>query len=419
MPSRTISSRNTSRTDGSLNLDVQRKRAKTLLKQLRAGQAPEALRQLQQLGLPGPDYQLADAQWLTARELGFASWPKLKAHSDAIAFAARHPSFAADGEDAVVHWRCGNDIEHSLRIAGFKGAFRMLADPLVMGPVCERPADVFQEQRSQYIHQAFGIPLADTRRRTATEYAALETIDSHSRLVLWCEADAYDQLFLVCLLAHLKQMPQRLELIETRQVPGVERFIGIGQLAPDVLAWLWPQRRVLDESAWLLARQAWSAYCSADPQAWAALAHRPTPALPLLAPALLRQLHELPHLRDGLSLSERLLLSIVAEQGQITAGRAYAELMLKREPLPYLTDLMVHVLLRPLIDAPTPLLLEDQGEPWAQRNLRLTALGQRVLAGEAYWLDEGAPERWVGGVHLLSGVGHWAVDEAGWPRWRA
>ncbi|VFT36248.1 Uncharacterised protein [Pseudomonas aeruginosa] len=30
----------------------------------------------------------------------------------------------------------------------------------------------------------------------------------------------------------------RLELVEIDRVPGVERFVGIGQLAPELLAWL-------------------------------------------------------------------------------------------------------------------------------------------------------------------------------------
>ncbi|TDV60836.1 hypothetical protein EC915_11081 [Pseudomonas sp. LP_7_YM] len=82
---------NTSRHHGLLDLPSLRKRAKRLLKALKNNEADEARAQLQALGLPGPDYRLADAQWLLAREMGFASWPKLISHVDSIAFAARHP----------------------------------------------------------------------------------------------------------------------------------------------------------------------------------------------------------------------------------------------------------------------------------------------------------------------------------------
>ncbi|MFY9859934.1 MAG: hypothetical protein WAK80_05180, partial [Candidatus Cybelea sp.] len=35
--------------------------------------------------------------------------------------------------------------------------------------------------------------------------------------------------------------------------------------------------------------------------------------------------------------------------------------------------------------------------------IALTALGRRVLAGDADWLEEHAIDRWIGGVHLVSG----------------
>ncbi|MET3053102.1 DUF1835 domain-containing protein [Pseudomonas alkylphenolica] len=392
--------------DGRINLEQQRKRAKELLQRLRADAQPAP--------------RLADAQRLIARDLGFASWPKLKAHIDAIDFAARHPQFVADDEARTRHWRCGNDISHSLRLAGFSGAFHMLSDPLCMGPVRDLPSDHYYTLRSDYISQAYGLDRAQVLHRMVDEYRQLPLLGDCPRAVLWCEADAYDQLFLIRLLANLERLPPRLELIQIDRMPGVQRFIGIGQLAPDVLAWLWPQRQTVSETMVQLARQAWSAYCAPSPEAWAQLAHRQDLVLPLLAPALLRQLQELPGLSDGLSLSERLSLQIIAELGEVPFGRVFAELMAKREPLPYLGDMMFHALLRPLIDAPTPLITETQPElEWPKRTLKLTALAERVLAGEAYWLDQSAPERWVGGVRLLAGQGHWALDKNLWPVWRA
>ncbi|MCP6082943.1 hypothetical protein NL341_28485, partial [Klebsiella pneumoniae] len=70
-----------------------------------------------------PSATLAQAQWQLAKQLGFASWPKLKAHIDAPDFAARHQGFEASDEARTRHWRCGNDIAHSLQVAGFKGRF--------------------------------------------------------------------------------------------------------------------------------------------------------------------------------------------------------------------------------------------------------------------------------------------------------
>lgn len=404
---------NASRQHGLLDLPALRKHAKRLLKALKNNEADDARTQLRAMGLPGPYYRLADTQWLVAREAGFASWPKLIAHADAVAFAARHPDFAATGEAQVQHWRCGNDIERSLRVAGFAGSFQMFDDPMVMGPVPALPDDEYWAVRAAFAEQAFGLSPRDAEQRQAMQRDALARLNADSELVLWCEGDAYDQLFLVRLLASLPSVPRRLELIEINRVPGVERFIGIGQLAPDVLAWLWPQRRAIGEEALALARQVWAAYTAPDPSRWAELAAQHHSALPLLGPALARQLQELPGAEDGLSLTQRLILRILAEKGEMPAGKVFGHLMLNYEPLPYLGDMMFHALLRPLIDAPQPLLHEQPGSEWPRRLVRLTAQGERVVREELNWLDLDPAERWVGGVRIVADRSPWVVSAEG------
>lgn len=396
-----------SSTNGRINLEQQRKRAKELLLRLKSADTAAAP-------------TLSDAQWLIAKELGFPSWPKLKAHVDAVDFAARHPGFEASDEARTTHWRCGNDITHGLSVAGFKGRFRMLIDPLCMGPVRDLPAEQYQAVRSRYISQVFAMDEAEVSRRHADEYKHLEQLGSAGHSVLWCEADAYDQLFLIRALAGLERLPEKLELIEVDRIPGVQRFIGIGQLAPEVLAWLWPQRRRVDEEMLQLARLAWLAYCDSSPVKLAELARESHTSLPFLAQALRRQLQELPGVRDGLSLTERLSLHYVDEAGPVPFGRVFAELMGKREPLPYLGDMMFHALMRPLIDGDNPLLTESETQlPWPQRLLALTALGRQVLNGKAYWPDHATQERWIGGTCIRPGKPHWMIDEHLAPAWRS
>jgi len=268
-----------SRHDGKINLEQQRKRAKALLKQLQNGGALNQEERLAKAGVLSNPRRLSDAQWLIARDLGFANWPKLKSHVDAITFAARHPGFDTDDETHSVHWRCGNDIAHTLRVAGFKGEFRMFTDPLCMGPVPDLPPLELQAVRNNYICHVFGMNEAESRQRLALE--------------------------------------------------------------------------------------------------------------------------------------------IIREAGPIPFGRVFAELMAKREPLPYLGDLMFQALLRPLIDAPAPLITEAESQRhWPERALALTPLGRQVLAGAIYWPDKGGLERWVGGVRIKSGHPHWAIDEDLHPVWR-
>lgn len=403
----------TSRHHGLLDVSSLRKHAKRLLKDLKNNEAEDVRSQLHALGLHGPDYRLADVQWLVARESGFASWPKLIAHADSVAFAARHPNFADANEATVQHWRCGNDIERSLRVAGFSGSFHMFDDPMAMGPVPALPDDDYWSVRAAFAERAFGLAASDIQQRQAIQRKALAQLNADSELVLWCEGDAYDQLFLIRLLASLPVLPRRLELIEINRVPGVDRFIGIGQLAPDLLAWLWPQRRPLGENALALARKAWNAYTASDPSDWAQLAKQRHVTLPLLGPALARQLQELPGAEDGLSMTERLVLRVLAEQGELPAGKVYGQLMMRYEPLPYLGDQMFHALLRPLINTPHPLVDEQPGREWQKRLVRLTPLGEQALLERVNWLDCNPEERWVGGVRIVADQSPWVVSGDG------
>ncbi len=404
--------------DGRINLEQQRKRAKELLRLMRTGSSPAHF-VMPAKRVASTPLTLSDAQWSIARQLGFSSWPRLKAHVDAVEFAARHPDFDASDEAQTRHWRCGSDIAHNLKLAGFNGRFHMLTDPMCMGPVQDLPYERYRQVRCDFISQAFAIPVADAARRMDDEYADLAQLGKAGHSVLWCEADAYDQLFLIRALAGITQLEGKLELVEVDRIPGVSRFIGIGQLAPDLLAWLWPQRRPLDQDALELARHAWGAYCAPSPVALAELARHPQAALPLLAPALRRQLQELPGTEDGLSLTERLAVQIIAEQGPTLFAHVFAELMNSRDPLPALGDMMFHALMRPLIDGLSPLLRESDPQlAWPKRTLTLTTLGHQILRGTAYWPDHASHARWVGGVCIQPGQPHWTINADGSLHWR-
>ncbi|MCW2473596.1 MULTISPECIES: DUF1835 domain-containing protein [unclassified Symbiopectobacterium] len=404
--------------NGHISLVQQRKRAKELLQRIKAGLEPEKLALLHRLN-PTSNVTLASAQWLIARDVGFDSWPKLKAHVDAIAFARRHPHFAADDESKTQHWRCGNDIEHSLRLAGFRGTFHSYTDPLAMGPVQDIPFADYRTARCTYIQQAFQLDADDVMRRFDEEQAQWQRLPDAEHAVLWCEADPYDQLFLIRTLSTLEKQPQKLELIAVDDIPGVKRFIGLGQLSPDVLAWLWTQRQTVPADALTLARLAWSAWCAPSPVALFTLTQREHATLPYLSRSLRRLLQELPGINDGLSLTERLSLQYIAQSGPVSLRKVFRELIGQRDPLPYMGDMMFYSAIRPLILGPNPLLrINTAADTEALQTVELTPLGNDMLNGNAYWLDVAPQSRWVGGVCLTPREGHWAVDNNGRPVWR-
>src|SRR4051794_29959811 len=68
----------------SLNLLQLKHQAKDFLKLLEAGDPDAIARFERQRDAPRPEYRLSDAQLTIAREYGFSSWPRLKAHIEEI-----------------------------------------------------------------------------------------------------------------------------------------------------------------------------------------------------------------------------------------------------------------------------------------------------------------------------------------------
>ncbi|WP_136068666.1 DUF1835 domain-containing protein [Modicisalibacter radicis] len=388
---------------GRFNLEQQRKRAKELLKAARADDSGALARILRYIPPRESPLQLADAQFVIARECGFPGWRKLKAHIESLDAARRLANERGDHDRATLHIRCGSDIQHSLRTAGFEGDFLEFSDPFCLGPLHDLPPVELVRMRARFLAGVSGMTERDARARLHESYHVLNDLDRYERIVLWFEHDSYDQLLLAYLLHRLRLDPPRagVELVAVESIPGVERFIGIGQLAPDLLAWLWRQRRPVEASLLALGARAWAALTADTPEPLKALVATGTPALPMMERALARHLQELPAPDTGLSLTERLTLEIVRDHGPLPVGKTFAYLMREYEPLPYLGDLMFWWLLQPLIVAPRPALaISEAHEEWPHRRLGLTGLGHDILAGSRHWLDYAPGGRWVGGIRI-------------------
>ena len=182
----------------------------------------------------------------------------------------------------TLHLRCGSDIRETLQQGGFRGVFHEHSYPYLIAPVRE---DLnFDEQ-------------------------ALIASSKYERVVIWSEADCYDQLVLLRLLAHYALHPRpHTGAHQRRDFPGEARFIGLGQLPPEALRMLWATRKQAGPEVLVLGLGAWRALASPDPTALAAIMRSGTPALPLLAPALHRHLRELPSTVNGLSFTQELAL---------------------------------------------------------------------------------------------------------------
>ena len=395
-----------------LNLEQQRKRAKDLLRAVRAAD-PAALRRWQTVDPRAQTARLSEAQLIIARELGLPSWPRLKAHIAAMDAARERMASAPDAGLTTLHIRCGSDIKRVLAAGGFTGDFLEYSDPFCQGPVMES-AD-WLHQRAAFLGRDYAQGVeqiaAGLEQAEATLHAAADT---HERVVLWFEHDSYDQLILArCLACFADRSPKRLELISVDHFPGAMRFIGLGQLPPEALRLLWETRRPVSHPQLAAGRLVWRALRAADPSGLVAIARNGTPALPQMAIAVRRHCQELPWTTDGLGLTERLVLQMLSEQpGRI--GRMFHTLMHEREPLPWLGDLMFGSIVQAMKRVRQPVftsLIDEPSGPWWREMLTITPLGRAVLAGTVDWLSLHPPERWVGGVRVSPEEPCWRWDD--------
>jgi hypothetical protein len=406
-----------------LNLEQQRKRAKDLLRAVRAGDAAARRRVADAVALPAPDpltFKLADAQFAIARELGFRTWRDLRTHVTAQAAARAaitQPGPAVDADMPTLHVRCGSDIQAELAAARFSGDFLALWDPFPVGPVTDAPDWLAQRARFHadtgsaggVDYHAFLAELTDADRRLAA------SADSHARVVIWTEHDSHDQLSLIrCLAQYARTRPPRvLELISVDHFPGSRRFIGLGQLPPEAMRLLWNRRDVIDAERLSVGGAAWAALTSADPRALATIARTGTPTLTHLGPALHRHLQELPSLVNGLSLTQALLLQVLARE-PASVGDLWRISQGELEPMPFLGDTMFLHILSEMARVHPPVYersVLDPERPFGDR-LAITKTGREVLRGATDWLSLQPPLRWLGGVRIDPSTPNWRWDEA-------
>jgi len=405
-----------------LHLEHQRKRAKGLLRALRAGDSAARGRLADALAPRAPDaaaVKLTDAQFAIARELGFGSWRDLRAHVIAQAaareaIAQRGP--AIDADMPSLHIRCGSDIKGELEAARFSGDFLEVWDPFPVGPVTDAPDWIAQRARfhadTDAVPDDYDLFLAEL---TAADGRLAASAERYERVVIWTEHDSHDQLSLIRCLAHYARTrpPRVLELISVNHFPGSRRFIGLGQLPPEAMWLLWRRREVIDAERLSVGASAWAALTSDDPRALAAIVRTRTPALPHLAPALHRHLQELPSSVNGLSLTQSLLLQILSRQSA-TVGDMWRILQAELEPLPFLGDTMfLHILdemgrAKPTVYERSAL---DPDRPFNDR-LTITQTGREVLRGVTDWLSMQPPVRWLGGMRIDPSTPNWRWDEA-------
>lgn len=289
----------------------------------------------------------------------------------------------------ALHITNGDGALYLLKKAGILGTHLAWRDALNEGPV---PAGLSLEEtsavRAQFLAlRGYGNPIRlihEFQRRDAQ----LRRASEFNEVVLWFEHDLYDQLQILQALTALEELD-----LEPGRISVVQSDHYLASMTVDEIFPLLPKRRTATAAIFKSARRTWERFTSASPSDLYAAAGEDAIGLPFLRASLQRLCEEYPWKRDGLSRSERQALYAVA-QGPARLEELFSRAQLREEAF-FLGDRAFAKILDDLSTGSGALIEREDGI------LVPTALGRRVLAGDADWLEEHPMDRWIGGVHLV------------------
>jgi len=334
---------------------------------------------------------------------------------------------AAIGAARVLHVANGTAMTTTIEAAGIPGSRSIWADPLYDGPVPGGITDSeLLEVRRRHLAEPGELtwsswggnnPALDPVNDMRAWRAAVERHGSYDELILWFEHDLFDQLNLIQLLTWIrKHVPasKPVSLISVDSFPGRPDFKGLGELTPRELVTLLDARQRVSGPQYDLAQRAWDAFRASTPEAFDAIRHENTAALPYLAASITRFLQEYPWTIDGLSRTERRLLELASGDG-ITLSHAFPR-MHAGERAYYVTDGTVAELAETLARTSPALVTLQMSKADDRRSLRghvtVTDAGRAVLSGERDRVATCGIDRWLGGVHLRTNGPLWRWDDA-------
>ena len=291
-----------------------------------------------------------------------------------------------------LHITNGDAVLYLFKKAGIVGTQLAWRDALHEGPVpCAISLAELSRMRAQYAaSRGYGNAIKLFHEFEARD-AVIARAAAFEETVLWFEHDLYDQLQILQILVILDALD-----LEPGKISIIQSDAYLGSLTADELSALYPRRKTVTNGIISAAKRGWEAFTASDPGALLAHTHIDFHGLPFMRAALRRLCEEYPGPSDGLSRSERQALAAVAQGPVLKPDDLFARAQ-GREEAAFFGDANFYAVLDDLRRAPSPL-IEDERD-----TIVTTALGRRVLGGDADWLAEGGQaDRWIGGVHLAA-----------------
>jgi hypothetical protein len=307
------------------------------------------------------------------------------------------------------------------------GPVALACDVLHEGPCPPIDGHAWHEVRARFLASGDGQRYESIKAgMTASDAAIAQACEQGDEIVLWFEHDLFDQLALIRTLDLVGRVlldltrggskgpalrHARVSLICIGAFPGVDRFIGLGQLTAPQLATLAGTGITVTAGHFKLAIDAWRAFRSPDALELLHIAHQLSaahlpvseggPPLPFLGDALLRMLAEYPSTANGLSWTEELALQSLLD-GPMAADALFGATQ-AREARPFMGDTTFFDILHRLASARVPLVTIDTagggGDP-RQHIVGISDAGRQVLGRRADHVRLNGVDAWRGGVHL-------------------
>lgn len=316
---------------------------------------------------------------------------------------------------SILHLLNGDSVKGTLELSTVPGEFSVWADILHEGPV---PGGLtrseFRKVRSEFLSsEGWGGPGSVTDKLSEWD-ARLESFNQYDEVVMWFEHDLFDQLILIHHLnffAEYYPSSTRLSLICIGDFPGVDRFVGLGQLTADQLASLFPFRSEVTRQQIDLGCEAWAAFTSPDPAGLVRMISSNTSALPFLGDALIRFLEEYPSVENGLGRTEQRALELL-DKGALYFHDLFPRAM-NSEERPFMGDGPYWMRLKAMAEAAHPLVEMEHrksspGKPGGR--ISITDVGRQVMRMQADNIELNGIGRWLGGVHLSGSNAQWRWD---------
>jgi hypothetical protein len=240
------------------------------------------------------------------------------------------------------------------------------------------------------------------------DLALIEFCEPYEIIELWFDPAPNDQLELIFWLDHFRSHPETAAKLKLRLI-GFD-LIMVGEEGPD-----WDNVPIVRVRTADLetASASWQAYRAPTPEACFDLLHEDLSAFPLLRPALLDLLQELPWSVTGLGATEMRLLELIATGFMGTNMLFYLRGFRQRGVF---SDFEIGSLLEGLAHGPRPAVagLDNELRVLAKENhrgrleayrrsrLSLTEFGKAILAHKEDFSRHNPIERWWGGTRLTN-----------------